>query len=442
MKDIEINDGYLTTKRMLTRRGIIWLGQTCNFRCYFCYFANRIASKDHPEHAFFSLEKAKEICKIFVNEFSLNSIDIQGGEPTIYPHIFELIEYCNSIGLKPTIITNGMALHNYEFCKKFKDAGVYDFLFSLQGIGETCDKVVGVKGAFKKQMQALENINKLKIPLRINAVLSNEILEELDQIANIALKNNARIVNFIGYNNTGDQEKLRQKHQIPYYVFLQNKIEPIIKKLEKNNIEVNLRFIPFCAVKKSYRKNIINNKQQNYDIHEYEKISRFWIDRPRQRRAAEKTETPKIQSSVLRSNFLFFRQTHNLKWIKQSFAPYIRFRKKYSDEYPYLIPMLKHFKSYTPKTNCIPQRNSKIEEICLELSANDTKIRSKNCNPCFAKNICDGFHSDFIEVFGDNMIQPIYDHKTATKDPLYYNKHQYKFIEKQEWDWYFNDKNN
>lgn len=46
------------------------------------------------------------MCKIFVEEYGCNSIDIQGGEPTIYPHIFELIEYCVSIGLKPTLITN------------------------------------------------------------------------------------------------------------------------------------------------------------------------------------------------------------------------------------------------------------------------------------------------------------------------------------------------
>ena len=32
-----------TKKRVLARRGVLWLGQTCNLRCYFCYFVNRIA---------------------------------------------------------------------------------------------------------------------------------------------------------------------------------------------------------------------------------------------------------------------------------------------------------------------------------------------------------------------------------------------------------------
>ncbi|WP_295702228.1 radical SAM protein [Helicobacter mastomyrinus] len=117
-----------------------------------------MANKNHPEHPFFTLDKAKEICRIFVEEYGLNSIDIQGGEPTIYPQIFDLIKYCNSIGLKPTLITNLISLANFKHAQKFKEAGIYDFLVSLHGIGENYDKVVGKKDAFDKQIQALENL--------------------------------------------------------------------------------------------------------------------------------------------------------------------------------------------------------------------------------------------------------------------------------------------
>ena len=56
-------DGYaLTNYRALCRRGVLWLGQTCNIRCHFCYFLDKIDHKHHPEHAFLPLEKPKNMC--------------------------------------------------------------------------------------------------------------------------------------------------------------------------------------------------------------------------------------------------------------------------------------------------------------------------------------------------------------------------------------------
>src|SRR5262249_57224668 len=84
-------DGYFQTReKLLTRRGVLWLGQTCNIRCHFCYFLDRIEQKDHPEHPFMDLEKAKKICHDLRFKYGNTSIDIQGGEPTIWRHIDEL----------------------------------------------------------------------------------------------------------------------------------------------------------------------------------------------------------------------------------------------------------------------------------------------------------------------------------------------------------------
>src|SRR5262245_34273702 len=65
----------VTTKhRTITRRAVLWLGQTCNLRCYFCYFLDRIESKAHPEHDFMDLDKAKEICDALVRVYGNNAI--------------------------------------------------------------------------------------------------------------------------------------------------------------------------------------------------------------------------------------------------------------------------------------------------------------------------------------------------------------------------------
>src|SRR5438105_1947299 len=101
---------FRTREKLLTRRGVLWLGQTCNLRCHFCYFLDRIEQKDHPEHPFMELEKAKAICHALRFKYGNTSVDIQGGEPTIWRHIDELVVYCRDIGLHPTLITNALAL--------------------------------------------------------------------------------------------------------------------------------------------------------------------------------------------------------------------------------------------------------------------------------------------------------------------------------------------
>jgi uncharacterized radical SAM superfamily Fe-S cluster-containing enzyme len=116
-----------TRNRVITKRAVMWLGQTCNLRCYFCYFLNRIDDAHHEEHPFMSIEKAKAMCTTFREFYGCTSIDIQGGEPTIYPHILELIRHCRDIGLYPTLITNGLRLAKPGQLEKFQEAGIRDF---------------------------------------------------------------------------------------------------------------------------------------------------------------------------------------------------------------------------------------------------------------------------------------------------------------------------
>ena len=126
---------------------------------------------EHPEHAFMSLDKAKQICRTLVNYYGNNSIDIQGGEPTLYPPIYELVEYCAEIGLSPTLITNAIALSKLENVEHYKQVGIRDFLISIQGLGEVYDRIVGRSGAHIWQMKALRNLQQEGIPFRFNTVL-------------------------------------------------------------------------------------------------------------------------------------------------------------------------------------------------------------------------------------------------------------------------------
>ncbi len=287
--------GYvLTNHRAMCRRGVLWIGQTCNLRCHFCYFLDKIANSHHPEHAFLPLEKIKAMCKILVDVYANNSVDIQGGEPTIYRHILPLLQYRNEIGLKPTLISNGYALANREKCQQLKDAGVYDLLLSVHGLGEHYDRIVRVPGAADRLQRAIGHLADLDIPFRFNTVLCQEALPDLMGVARLAVDRGARALNFIAFNPFVDQslENKRSIENVPRYREVVDHLLPVIDYLDAHQVEVNVRYLPFCLFPERYRKFVQNFQQIIYDLHEWESAGEAWSGAVQQRQAAGPLSEP------------------------------------------------------------------------------------------------------------------------------------------------------
>ena len=278
-------DFVKTTARKITRRGVMWLGQTCNIRCHFCYFLDRINSTNHPEHAFMTIEKAKRICSTLVDVYGNNAIDIQGGEPTLFRHINELVEHCRTIGLIPTLITNAIALQDSRRCVALKDAGIRDLLVSVQGLDDTYDSIVGVNGAAAKQRQGLENIIKAGIPIRFNSVLSKPVLPQLERIAQLAVDVGARVVNFLAFNPFEDQQIAGKRNatNVPRYSEVSPFLNAAMDILAEGGVECNVRYFPICMVEPRHRKSMFNFQQLPYDVHEWDYASWSWTGQQPQR---------------------------------------------------------------------------------------------------------------------------------------------------------------
>ncbi len=288
-------DGYaLTTHRALCRRGVLWIGQTCNLRCHFCYFLDKIMDRNHPEHDFLPLEKLKQMCKTLVDVYGNNSVDIQGGEPTIYRHITDLMRYCNEIGLKPTLITNGQVLANIDKCRQLKDAGVYDLLISMHGLGKRYDKIVVVDGAAAKLQKAIANVAEVGIPFRLNCVLCADALPDLMGVAKLAVEKQARAVNYIAFNPFVDQAcgGKRSAENVPKYSDVMSYLLPAIDLLDAHGIEVNVRYLPFCLFPEKYRKFLQNFQQITYDLHEWEAAGEAWSSQSAQRESLAELSEP------------------------------------------------------------------------------------------------------------------------------------------------------
>lgn len=424
-----------TKKRVLTRRGVIWLGQTCNLRCHFCYFMDRIAATSHPEHPFMSLDKAKRICSFLVDYYQNNAIDIQGGEPTIYPHINELVRYCREIGLLPTLITNAIALDKIETCKRLKDSGMRDCLVSVHGLGDTYDAIVGVPFAHRRQLAGLINLQKLDIPVRFNCVLSKMALPQLKEIAELAIARNVLVVNFIAFNPFEDQQKSgkRSDDNVPRYDEVLPYLTEALDILDAAGTEANVRYFPICMLEDRHRKSGYNFQQLPYDIHEWDYASWSWTGLQSQRmRDGNITAVVSLEEASIRP--------------VQYPGPLNRLAgsvKRCLEPYPALLNLAVSANRKISAASIKRKNTPNILDDKEWLYRENARIRARDhckyiygegCMRCDAQNICDGFHGDYACLFGTDEARPIQLGDPIT-DPKFYISRQEKIVEHEDFEW-------
>ena len=408
--------------RKITRRGILWLGQTCNLRCHFCYFLDRIEDEHHPEHAFMNLAKAKEICRTLVEFYGNNSIDIQGGEPTLWPPIYDLVAYCAEIGLAPTLITNAQVLSNRAAVIRYRESGLRDFLVSVQGLGSVYDELVCQQGAHVRQMQALRHLQEEGIPFRFNTVLSKAALGQLADIAQLAVRTGAEVVNFLGFNPFNDQETgKRSAENVPRYSELREPLDAALDLLATAGLEANVRYLPFCVVSERHRRSVYDFPQIPYDLHENDFASWSWTDLPAQRIGnapltppfglGQRLELRALRAPLRRIAVHMPRVGESMHEIKQ------RLERKWAAH---------------------PSAKSREE-----LYQDDARMRAREytgyrhvsaCASCDAKAVCDGFYCDYVELFGEQEARPIA-LGGRIADPQHFSKQQPKRIHPDDMRW-------
>jgi len=118
-------------------------------------------------------------------EMQVFQIHFGGGEPFIYPGIWQVLERCSNHGLVMCISTNG-TLITRERARRLKQFEPLYFQVSLDGgTPETNDNIHG-KGVFKRALRGLELLAAENHSLTVNSVLTKYSFYELDRLYEIA----------------------------------------------------------------------------------------------------------------------------------------------------------------------------------------------------------------------------------------------------------------
>jgi radical SAM protein with 4Fe4S-binding SPASM domain len=155
----------------------IEFSRICNFRCSYCYVEETIESGNELSRA-----EIKDVI-LQAKELGARKIIILGGEPSIYPHIVEMLRFIGKEGLKIEMFTNGSGI-NKELADVLAEEKARIALKLNSQDEKVQDHLAGKKGAFKIINTAFAALKQAGYPsqdlfLAFSTVICRQNIEEL-----------------------------------------------------------------------------------------------------------------------------------------------------------------------------------------------------------------------------------------------------------------------
>ena len=131
------------------------LTDKCNLRCRHCG-----SNCTGERNTFLSLETIEKTMKSVSERYPANRImiNLTGGEPMLYPDIYDVIRMARDFGFRAGMTSNG-TLINYLAAHRLVEAGLDTIAISLDGIGKVHDSFRRTDGSY---LSAVLGINALK----------------------------------------------------------------------------------------------------------------------------------------------------------------------------------------------------------------------------------------------------------------------------------------
>lgn len=165
-------------KTAAERRPVVaWnTSRTCNLKCVHCYTDSE-AKKYEDE---LTTEEGKALIDDLA-AFQIPALLFSGGEPLMRQDLFELVGHAVSLGIRPTLSTNG-TLITREVAQQIKDLGFTYVGISLDGIGDINDAFRGKKGAFEKAMEGFRHCKAVEQRVGLRLTLTRHNYKDLHRI--------------------------------------------------------------------------------------------------------------------------------------------------------------------------------------------------------------------------------------------------------------------
>ena len=152
----------------------------CNLACVHC-----LSSSGRRDPRELSTAEAKAVIDE-LHDLQVFYVNIGGGEPTIRPDFYDLIDYSVSRGVGVKFSTNGSTI---DAAKAARLAGsdYVDVQISIDGADDITNDAVRGRGSFRAARQAMDHLAAAGFgPFKISVVVTRQNIRQLDQFESLA----------------------------------------------------------------------------------------------------------------------------------------------------------------------------------------------------------------------------------------------------------------
>lgn len=138
----------------------------CNLQCKNCINCSPLYNQRNLNFPEIDFEKT---CKSleYIRKLGFKIVNLTGGEPLLYPKIFDLIRFCKSLGFFVTVNTNGLLIPKIKFP---------DDILNLLKSNQMCF-IVSKKGKYFDNSKAIDFLEKNNLKYEYGTVGNYEFRE-------------------------------------------------------------------------------------------------------------------------------------------------------------------------------------------------------------------------------------------------------------------------
>ncbi len=182
----------------------------CGQSCRHCYLRGRNRNRaDFPD------DLPPEECYAIIDNFeasverlgAIGSIDLTGGDPLLYGHIWDVLRYIRDKDLSVSILGNSYEL-NDSSAKMLKELGLRDYQISIDGIEENHDWL-RKRGSFADSMRAFALLEKYDIQTGMMFTLTRKNKDDLLPVMRLAAQMRHHCFAFDVVSPTGKDDEIR-----------------------------------------------------------------------------------------------------------------------------------------------------------------------------------------------------------------------------------------